>query len=239
MAEINMEEQIKLLIELQGLDKEIFKIEKEIALAPHQIKELEDTFKRKEEEAKAADSELKNLQLAHKDKEAQLKAKEEAIKKLETQLYQVKTNKEYTAMDNEIKTARADCSLLEEEILILFDKMDEAGLRKKQRNENLKVGQGKTEEEKNKILNRIKELEEQLNLLKSQRKNLSEKADKTILAKYERILYGKDGLALVPVRNGACQGCFLDMPPQVINEINMKKELIFCESCARILYLEE
>ena len=37
----------------------------------------------------------------------------------------------------------------------------------------------------------------------------------------------------------ACGGCNMNLPPQVINEIMMKKNLIFCESCARILYIEE
>ena len=52
-------------------------------------------------------------------------------------------------------------------------------------------------------------------------------------------LKGKEGLAMVPVRQNACGGCHLNLPPQVINEIQMKTELVFCESCARILYIEE
>lgn len=234
-----MEEQIKLLIELQGLDKEIFRLEKELALKPQEIKNLDDAFKAREEETKASDSDLKQLQVAHKDKEVQLQTKEESIKKLQTQLYQVKTNKEYTAMENEIKGARADCSVLEEEIINLLDKIDEAENRKKERSENLKIEQKKVEEEKKRVNGEAKKIEEELNGLKGQRKGLAEKVDKTILSKYERILYNKNGMALVPVRNDACQGCFLDLPPQVINEIKMKKDLIFCESCARILYLEE
>lgn len=239
MPEIAMEEQIKLLIELQGLDKEIFQREKILAAKPAEIKALDDAYKAREEEAKAKDADLKKLQVEHKNKEVELETREETIKKLQGQLYQIKTNREYTAMEKEINGARADCSVLEEDIINLLDKIDEADKAKQSRSDQLKTEKDKVEEEKKKISEETKKIEIELNGFKEQRKQLADKVDKTILSKYERILRNKDGLALVPIRNNACQGCYLDMPPQVINEIKMKKDLIFCESCARILYLEE
>jgi len=239
MPEIAMEEQIKLLIELQGLDKEIFRLEKILAAKPAEIKALDDAYKAREEETKAKDADLKKLQVEHKNKEVELQTKEEAIKKFQGQLYQIKTNREYTAMEKEINGVRADCSVLEEDIINLLDKIDEADNLKKGRSDQLKTEKGKIEEEKKKISEETKKIETELNGFKEQRKQLADKVDKTVLSKYERILRNKDGLALVPIRNNACQGCYLDMPPQVINEIKMKKDLIFCESCARILYLED
>ena len=63
--------------------------------------------------------------------------------------------------------------------------------------------------------------------------------DKKVLAHYERVLANRDGLALAAVKNNACQGCFRILPPQVINEVKKKEDLIFCDNCARILYSEE
>lgn len=239
MDEVLMEEQIKLLIELQGFDKEIFRLEKELATKPQEIKELEEGFKKREEETKATAQELKKLQLEHKSKEGELKTKEESIKKLQIQLYQIKTNKEYAAMQTEINGVRADCSVLEDGIINLLDKIDEVEKLQKERRESLKAEQKKLEDDKKRIAEETKRMEEELSRLKSQRAALAERVNETILAKYERILYNKDGLALVPVRGDACQGCFLNLPPQVINEIKLRRELVFCESCARILYLEE
>jgi len=234
-----MEEQIRLLIELQGLDKQIFSLEAELATKPDDIKRMEAEYKEKEEATKEADSELKKIQLVHKDKEIQLKTKEDSIAKLQSQLYQIKTNKEYTAMEHEINGARADCSMLEEEIINLLDQIDEAQKRKTERADLLNAEKGKSEDEKKRIAEESKKIETELNGLKKERGDLAQKTDKTILSKYERILHNKSGQALVPVRNNACQGCFLDMPPQVINEINLREDLVFCESCARILYIEE
>ena len=68
---------------------------------------------------------------------------------------------------------------------------------------------------------------------------LAAKVDKSFLSKYERLIKNRDGLAIVGVVNAACQGCFRVLPPQITNEIRMKQDLVFCEHCARILYIEE
>jgi len=70
-------------------------------------------------------------------------------------------------------------------------------------------------------------------------KQIVPEIDKKILASYERILKGKDGMALAAVHDYSCQGCFINLPPQVINEIKKHDHLVICESCARILYLED
>ena len=97
----------------------------------------------------------------------------------------------------------------------------------------------KVSEEKNKIEASAKEIEASLTKLNSGRSELVQKVEKEFLYKYERILNSKNGLAMVAVIGDACGGCNINLPPQVINEIRLKEDLIFCGSCARILYIEE
>jgi uncharacterized protein len=61
--------------------------------------------------------------------------------------------------------------------------------------------------------------------------------DNKLLKDYERILAGREGQALARVINGACGGCYMHLPPQVINEISMKQSIIQCENCQRMLYI--
>jgi hypothetical protein len=49
----------------------------------------------------------------------------------------------------------------------------------------------------------------------------------------------RDGLALVPLVSDACGGCHRRLPPQVINQVYLKADLVTCESCNRILYFDE
>lgn len=206
---------------------------------PENLGKLDEAFKEKMANLKALEENLKNLQLKRKEKEGDLEAKEGSIKKLQTQLYQLKTNKEYTTMQEEIARIKADNSLIEEEILKIFDQADVENIKITKEKEFLKGEEAKLNEEKKKVEEEVKRIGSELDALKSQRMALVGKVDKPVLAKYDRIIKSKGGLAVVPVAGDSCQGCFRILPPQVINEIRMKKDLISCGSCARILYIEE
>lgn len=236
---INLEEQIKLLVELQGLDTQIFKHEKDLLDMPENLRKLDELFKSKMTNLKALEDNLKSLQVKRKEKENDLEAKEGSIKKLQTQLYQLKTNKEYTTMQGEIERIRSDNSLIEEDIIKILDQTDIENGKIAKEKEFLKGEEVKLNEEKRKVEEETKKIRAQADALKAQKAALVEKIDKVVFAKYSRILNAKDGLAVVPVAGESCQGCFRILPSQVIHEIRMKKDLVFCENCARILYLEE
>ncbi|MBU2063647.1 MAG: hypothetical protein KKF93_04550, partial [Candidatus Omnitrophica bacterium] len=73
--------------------------------------------------------------------------------------------------------------------------------------------------------------------LEAQRKRIISSSIKPeILTLYERILENKGELAIVPVKNEACSGCFMAVRPQVLNELKLGK-LLTCETCSRILYV--
>jgi hypothetical protein len=235
---VNLEEQVKLLVELQGIDTQIYKLKRDIEAIPEELKVIEDKFKEKTIGLKNAEDELKALQLKRKSKELDLETKEGAIKKQQSQMYQVKTNKEYTALDMEISRLKADNSLIEEEIIKILDQIDAQNISIAKEKEALKSQEAVFNEEKKKKTDEMKKMEAQLEGIKAQRSVSAEKVDKKILQKYERILANKDGLAVVPIANQYCQGCFQVLPPQVQNEVGMKTNLVMCENCSRILYFE-
>ena len=235
----NLEEQVKLLVELQALDTQILKHERDLVEMPENLNRLDELFKSKMTNLKALEDGVKALQVKRKDRENDLESKEGSIKKLQSQLYQLKTNKEYTTMQGEISRIKADNSLIEEDILKIFDQVDAENVKIVKEKEFLKGEEVKLSEEKRKVDEETKRIGAEVDVLKAQRNALTEKIDKKVLAKYDRIMKSKDGLAVVPVTGESCQGCFRLLPSQVIHEIRMKKDLVICENCARILYLEE
>jgi predicted nucleic acid-binding Zn-ribbon protein len=168
-----------------------------------------------------------------------LESKEGSIMKFQSQLNQVKTNKEYSALEGEIARTRADNSLIEEDVLKIFDQMDAETQKILKEKEFLKAEEGKLAQQKKKFDEEVGRIKTEAEGLNAQRAILAGKIDKAILAKYNRIIKSKDGLAVVPVTGDSCQGCFRILPSQVIHEIRTKKELVCCGSCARILYIEE
>lgn len=239
MEQIKLEEQIKILIELQGLDTQIFKLERELAEIPLEIKRLEDSFNENTKTLKAQEEKIRAIQVKRKEKEIDLESREGNIKKLQGQLYQLKTNKEYSTMQQEIERAKADKSNVEDEIIKLLDEIDAENKKAAAEKEALKIEENKMNQEKSRLLGVAKEKETALASLKQARGGVAEKADTTMLGKYDKILKSKNGLAMAAVKGDACQGCYRVMPPQVINEIRMKQEIIFCGNCARMLYIEE
>jgi hypothetical protein len=174
-----------------------------------------------------------------KDKETELVAKEGSTLKLQGQLYSLKTNKEYQTMLQQIQDSKADASVIEDGILELLEKSDT--LKVEVDKEKIKI---KEEEklfliEKNKVEVRIKEIDDRLSQLEAQRKSLAPGIDQKVLSQYDRILLSRDGLAIVTVKGNSCGGCNMYVPPQVINLIKMYDKIITCETCNRILYINE
>ena len=154
-------------------------------------------------------------------------------------MHQVKTNKEYSALQDEINRVKADNSVIEEAILNIFDQVDIENKGIVAEREILKKEDLAMAEEKKVLAASADEVKVEVDNLRVRRNELAVKVDKNILTRYGRISANKDGLAVVPIIDDSCQGCFGLMPAQVINEVRMKNAIVCCENCTRILYIEE
>ena len=239
MAELSVLEQVKRLVALQEIDAQIYAFKKENEEKPKVIQELQKIFEDKKNNLNALNEKLKQLLVKRKTKEGELLSKEEGIKKAQNALFAIKTNKEYQAKLKEIEGMDADKSVMEEEILKNYDEADALKVGTDKETVFLKGEEEKFNKEKKNVEERLREIEELLTQLDLKRKQITPEIDKKILAKYEQILKNREGLAMVPVKNETCQGCFMNVPAQVINEIKGHSRIIICEVCARILYLEE
>lgn len=101
-------------------------------------------------------------------------------------------------------------------------------------------------EEEKRFLAKKKDIEDQMALLndrikvlESQRHQRLVGVDQNILTRYEQLLNHKSGVAIVPVRGNTCGGCFMNVTNQMINMIKMHEQLIECEICSRVLYVED
>ena len=96
-----------------------------------------------------------------------------------------------------------------------------------------------SEKEKSAIKEDDKKLSDDLVKLKSARDEIAATLDPDILACYEKILENKGRVALSVISGSSCSECNLQLRAQIINEAKIKKSLVFCENCSRILYAEE
>jgi len=239
LREEELNEQLKLLINLQNLDFKILDLEKLKNNIPKEIEEKRASLNAAEEEFKKEENELKEVQKTIRLKEGTLNDEMEHLKKTQIKLNEVKTNKEYSALLKEINSIKEKKDQLEEEIIMLLDRVE--------------VIKGKINKAQKKVdfekavwedIIRTKEmelrnLEEDIKKSRLERKVLIEKIDPKLVQTYQKLSDHKDKMALAEVKEMSCQGCFVTILPQKFNELKSGEDIIFCSNCQRILYCLE
>jgi predicted nucleic acid-binding Zn-ribbon protein len=232
-------DQIETLRRLQAIDAQLFRLRIEQQQQPLALERTKQVLAEEQAKAQALEARLKTLQIQQKEKEIELATREATVKKLQLQLFQVKTNKEYAAIQREIDQSKADASLLEEEILKLMDAIDQAAREHKTQLAQVTAQQARVREDEARVAQALKTIEEGMAALEGQRQAVTPSVQAVTLSVYERVLASREGLALVPLVNESCGGCHMVQPPQVVNEVSLKAKLVTCENCNRILYADE
>ncbi|MDO9464184.1 MAG: C4-type zinc ribbon domain-containing protein [bacterium] len=234
-----LENDIKLLVNVQDLDEQIKNLDTEIKRIPKEMDAHYRSFKAKKDELAVLESEFVEIQKNRKLKEVELDSGTEAIKKYKTQQYSVKTNKEYTSLQHEIEQIQEKNSILEDEILSLMEQSDVAHENIEKKAEEIKLENGKLEQEEQDNKKKVDQIEQELQKRQEDRKNLVSAISDAIVAKYERIRDLKNGVGIVNISDGTCGGCHMELPPQIINNTKAGNGVAVCERCSRILYIKE
>ncbi len=236
---IDYNKYIPLLIELQEFDSKLSKLRRNKKSMPLQLEAIRNRIEEKKQDIQSAEEEIKAVKIEIKGKELELHNAEDGIKKFQQQLLQIKTNKEYKALLVEIGGKKADNSCIEDDILDLMDKLDQKELRLNRGKDSLKEIEKKFQQEEARIKKEMQRVEEAIKEEEVKREKIAVKVDSNVLSVYTRLINNQDGLAIVPVIDGACGGCHLSLRPQTINEIKRAQDLVTCERCSRIFYLNE
>ncbi|MBF0215678.1 MAG: hypothetical protein HQL30_01655 [Candidatus Omnitrophica bacterium] len=231
-------EEIKKLVSLQDVDSRIFEIMTEKETLPAKIKKIKADLETKKQALNAAEDKYKKVQVAKNEAENSLLSAETKIKKHEGELALIKTNKEYSAMIEQIAGLKADVSKIEEKILTLFDDIESA-LKLVNSEKSLFQNEQKSSEQViSGITSREKELDTQLSAMNADRDRLKAGIDRQFLARYEQILKSRGKCALSRILEDMCSECNLQLRPQLINEVKLKLRVVTCDNCSRMLYEE-
>ncbi len=227
---------IQLLKELQGIDIEIMKLEKQKVSLPPEITSLMrgvEVIRRDIEELK---SEVKSLSERRRESEQNLDDKLSVLEKLRSQKNLVSTNEAYTALLKEIEAAEEQQNRSEEDILMYMERAEELSDSSGKREAELAASEAELIKLKEKNSARVKSLEGELGILLARRSEKTSLIDSDILPLYESIRKAKAGVAFVPAEKDVCTGCSMKVRSQVISEL-MKGDVVICDSCSRLLYL--
>ncbi|MBI3028423.1 MAG: hypothetical protein HYY64_02805 [Candidatus Rokubacteria bacterium] len=232
-----MDAQLQTLIDLQALDTKIAVLEAEQGRLPGQIEAVQAAIA----QGRAAVQTLKGkLDTAKKDtrsKEKDLDVCQVKRQKSEARLYEVKTNKEYSAVLIEIEEIKQEKAKIEEEILSLMETQEQLAVEIRDAEAALKTREALGQQEETQIRQRLAAVDAELTGLRGERESVARDVPRDLLADYAKLLRGRGGLAVAPVGpDGICGGCRMTLTPQRLQEVKHQSALLNCESCGRFLY---
>src|SRR5258708_38565821 len=86
---------------------------------------------------------------------------------------------------------------------------------------------------------KIQELKQSLTVLEAEREHSLGALPKYLAEQYSKLRKSVRGASVVPIRKEQCGGCHMKVSQNLINEVRRGQRLMTCESCSRIVYLEE
>ncbi len=234
--EQTVEEKLVLLKKLQDAYSQIDAIHRLLEELPLEVEDLKDEIESLDNKLKALDEEVKDLNKVIADKKLTITESESLLEKYNAQLNGIKNNREYDNLKKEIEhhelqvglaqklssEAKDSLTTVKQKIAMTKDLVKERKEFLADRQANLDSRKAEAEAEEAKVMKTVASLE----------KNVEER----LLKSFKRTRSGnKNGLAVVAVDRDACGGCFNKIPAQAQIDVKLRRKILTCEYCGRII----
>jgi len=233
-----LNEQLKRLMELQKIDTEILVLRDIINAFPKKITEAESPLNETQLAFNMISQKLDGLERKKRDKERLLEDTGEKIKKLKSRTADIKTNKEYQALLSEIESVEKERFSLEDEILVIMEEMESASKQTKKEEAKYKINKEKIDVLKKDIEQKKLVAEKELEGLKETRSEIAGTIDKESYDQYKSLLDIYNVYVVVEAKGEICQGCNMNIPPQLFVELKKNEDIVHCPQCRRIIYFK-
>ena len=233
---VAIEDKLHSLYNLQRIDSKIDKIYLQRGELPIEVQDIEDEVEGLKTRIANAKADIRQAQETISRKQTLIEESKELLAKYVAQRDNVKNNREYTSITNEIDYQELQVLTCEKSIreLKLFIEEKEELITKT--GEDLKAREENLEEKRKELEVIIKETATEEAALPKERELYTANLDERMMIAYNKVRGStRNKLAVVTVERNACGGCFNNIPPQRQIDINSNKKIIVCEYCGRIL----
>jgi hypothetical protein len=224
------------LRELQAIDQKISTLDKEIAANAAEIDSRRASLDGHRETIAALTAKIEANEQRRRELEAELEDEQGRVKDRQAKLMNVQTNREYQSILKETEDGKKANTLREEAVVQLMEQIEAL---KAKIEEEAKI----CDEDEKMLADDIAAAEKKTSQFTAEKskilKNRESKASAvtaSLLKKYTSIRDKRNGLAIVPVTGGVCRGCFMNIPPQLYNDLMKEDKLISCPTCHRIMF---
>ena len=201
-----------------------------------EVADLEDDVAGLETRIQKIKNELDDLEDDIVTRKNLIKDAQSNIKKYETQLNEVKNNREYDAISKEIEIQGLDIQVSEKKIREFGYEITTKTQVYEKALAELEARKADLDAKKDELDTISSETEKEESELSAQAEKASKNIEERLLIAYNRLRKNaKNGLAVVTIQRDSCSGCFNQIPPQRQSDIRQRKKIIVCEHCGRIL----
>ena len=235
-SEYSVEEKLQSLFQLQTMLTEIDKIKTLRGELPLEVQDLEDEIAGLTTRIEKASADVVEMTKGVAENKNVIEVSRAAVAKYQEQQDHVSNNREFDSLNKEIEFKNLEIELAEKRIR----EFTQAINAKKDDIENNKalVEEKKQDLEikKSELQEIIEENRQEEERLREKCKNLELNIEPRLLQSFKRIRNNtRNGLGIVYVQRESCGGCFNKIPPQRQLDIRMRKKIIVCEYCGRIM----
>lgn len=235
----NIQAQINILVELQGVELEILDAGRRIVALGDEAVALDNALASQEAAMVAARSVLDDLKKTYRELESEAKLNAGMIAKSNEKLRAVKTNKEYQSILKEIEEIRKKKSDIEDRMLEQLEQIESAEAAFGDREAQLSAFTRTCRENKTALAAREQHERQSIEALNQKKAQVNTRAEQKIISIWDDVKKKVRGMAVVPVQQAVCMGCHMNIPAQLFNELQRFDELRFCPHCHRIIYWKE
>ena len=237
----HMHPSIKHLIELQAIDLRLDELRALVASFPKRLAEIDARVEAARKQLAAAKEALTGSLKDRKKYEMDVEQWKERIRKYKDQLYEVKTNEAYKALQSEIQTVETEIAKAEDRLLERMVTGEEYERQVKAAERALKEVEGAAHADRQKLEGKQAAAQKELDQDTGERQRAVANIPEDLLDHYQRIARKHNGVALAEVRDETCTLCRVRVRPHVYQELRREtsQEIFHCESCTRILYSSE
>ena len=231
-----MNEHIDQLIALQSIDLEIDQIENEMKkeqnaldLRISALADRERFIADLQEQISASEKTRRILEMEAADKMAHVKDRQ-------SKMMQVQTGREQTALLKEIEEGKKNVKESEEKIVALMEEVEKLTTKMTEEKNLLQGEKQLVAEETEKVRSTIEAISKAKKEKDILRQQQAQGIKVNLLKKYVTLRERRNGLAVVNVLQGVCQGCYMNIPPQKYNQLLKGDQIFDCPTCQRIIY---
>ena len=234
-----MNDDLRRLVRVQEIMVVVEALQEKIAAIPAEVARLEKELLAAQSNTDADRARVSELGKDRRRLEMELMGIESKISKYQSQLLEVKTNKEYQAMLHEIETCRAARAALDEKILLEMDETEKRSAALRSMEETLERKGRETSQGKQRLDAEALEFRRRVEALEGERTEIMASIAPAYREPFLKVARQRKGLALVAVLDERCGGCHVRVMPKLIQQVRRATGLIACDSCKRFLYVPD